>query len=298
MRSPIPLVAPVTEGTPDVEIVEGTRREIPFRRPSDQVVAERVVDGVCWYTFTRVGDTVVGRFFGLADFVVDDDLRRVEYHLEPGADAALVPVLFAGTVVAFLLMARGCLVLHASAVELDGKALAFMGFSGQGKTTVAALACTVGLRLVADDVLPVHVDEAGVWCVPGAIELRLRGRSLETAFGSDIRSRVTVDDRWAVRPEVVSAGRLELGWITVPVPDRECQQVAARRLGAAEATFEIIRYQRIEGWRSPVHVRAQLSLAAGVAAMVPVRTVRIPWGPPFPDDLVDQVIRSCTVDYR
>ena len=89
------------------------------------------------YTFARCGDIVVARFFGLADFEIDTATAVVVSHPRPEADPAIVPILLTGTIVAYLLSVGGNLVLHASAVEVDGGALAFIGYSGQGKTTLA-----------------------------------------------------------------------------------------------------------------------------------------------------------------
>ena len=168
------LAAPEVNGAPDVEIVDGGVREVPLERPSPDVVAERVVNGEAWYTFARRGATVVGRFYGLADFEIssegwpgvgeDTGRQHVTFYRAPTAPLDLIAILIAGSLAAYLLSAEGRLVLHASAVEVDGKALAFVGQSGQGKTTMATLLCAAGYPFVADDLLPVgrSGDEAHV----------------------------------------------------------------------------------------------------------------------------------------
>src|SRR5262245_38064000 len=58
---------------------------------------------------------------------------------------------------------RGRLVLHASAVRMDGRVLAFCGEAGCGKSTLAAALVGEGAELIGDDVLPVGVaDEVTV----------------------------------------------------------------------------------------------------------------------------------------
>jgi hypothetical protein len=57
------------------------------------------------------------------------------------------------TVAPKLLSLRGVFVLHASAVELDGKLLVFSGRSGAGKTTSARAFARAGARLVSEDLL-------------------------------------------------------------------------------------------------------------------------------------------------
>jgi len=52
-----------------------------------------------------------------------------------------------------LLSLRGVFLLHASAVEIDGKLLVFSGRSGAGKTTSARAFALAGARLVCEDLL-------------------------------------------------------------------------------------------------------------------------------------------------
>lgn len=56
---------------------------------------------------------------------------------------------------------RGALLLHASAVAIDGGVVAIAGASGTGKSTLAAALVGAGGRLVADDAVWI-TDEAGV----------------------------------------------------------------------------------------------------------------------------------------
>jgi hypothetical protein len=77
----------------------------------------------------------------------DGDLhrRRVAFHAGPGP--ALNPDLFR-LLCSFLLMRKGGVLLHASAVVDRGRAWVFSGPSGSGKTTIAGLA---GGRVVLND---------------------------------------------------------------------------------------------------------------------------------------------------
>ena len=61
-----------------------------------------------------------------------------------------------GAVLAVLLHQRGKLVLHASAVALDGKVVAFIGGKGSGKSTMAAALYGRGHELLADDVVAIE----------------------------------------------------------------------------------------------------------------------------------------------
>lgn len=60
-----------------------------------------------------------------------------------------------GTCMGAVLLQRGILPLHGSAVVMDGKAYAFVGESGVGKSTLANAWVAQGYRLLSDDVVAV-----------------------------------------------------------------------------------------------------------------------------------------------
>ena len=294
VRSPLALSAPIVSGPADVEVIEGVVRPVPYERPSADVIAERVVDGVAWYTFARCGETVIGRIYRLADFIIDTGSRQVVFRRDPACVPEVVAILLSGTVTAYLLSAEGGLVLHASAVEVDGKAVAFVGLSGQGKTTVATLLCTEGYPLVTDDVLPVDAHGGEVTCVPGGIELRVRDKSQELAdwLASDVPRRRTADERLAMAVPVTRADLLPLATVIIPWPDRQFTAVSARRLSAGEAAMSLARFQRVEGWTSPKVLRAQFEAITAVVGSVPVFEMHIPWGPPFRRNLAIEIMTA------
>ena len=79
-----------------------------------------------------------------------------------------------GSAFGALLHQRGLLPLHANAIEIDGKAVAFMGASGAGKSTLAAWFHDRGHRVLADDVCVVRFDGDGLpFACAGLPRLRL-----------------------------------------------------------------------------------------------------------------------------
>jgi hypothetical protein len=77
-----------------------------------------------------------------------------------------------------LLHERNHLILHASAVEIDGKAIAFLGACGGGKSTMAAALHALGYNIVADDVLCVDFrGETHPLILPGFPFLKLHHES-------------------------------------------------------------------------------------------------------------------------
>jgi hypothetical protein len=106
----------------------------------------------------------------------------------PGADPALLRVVLAGRMMAFLLRQRGWLPLHASGILLGGQAVLFLGASGTGKSTTAAAFHARGHQVITDDVAPVRVT-AGGECIlhPAGPVLRLREDSRSVFGGTEPR---------------------------------------------------------------------------------------------------------------
>lgn len=118
------------------------------------------------------------RISGGREIVVDPD---------PAAPRRNVSLFLMGSAFGALLHQRGLLPLHANAVEVNGRAAAFMGPSGAGKSTLAACFHQRGYRIVADDVCVVRFGDAGhAQVAPGLPRLRLWAQSLE-AIGRETK---------------------------------------------------------------------------------------------------------------
>lgn len=292
VRSDVPLSLGRSSSEPaDVEIRSGPSSPVPDEAPGGRVVAQMTLDGCSRYTGVDGGHTFTLRVHGICDFVISRDLRAVECRLDPGADPEYLPILLRGTVAAFLLGLAGRGVLHASAVDAGGSAIAIVGHSGSGKSTLAALLCSSGARLVSDDVLPVEVGAAAL-CRRSSDELRLRpaAASLVRGFGDGVTRRVTADGRLAIRPPGTVHGCLPLQALVIPLPSRTVGSLAVRRLSPAEAVFALARFPRIVGWRPHHLLRAQFDLLTRLAVIVPVWSAVVPWGPPFAPGLADELL--------
>ena len=232
------------------------------------------------YVGAEDGTATVLRLPGVCDFVIDRDLGRVECRADPATDVRFVAVLLAGLVVSVVLGLGGHFVLHASAVEVSGRAMAFAGVSGTGKSTLAALLCGAGARLVTDDVLRVGM-EPGPVCVGGAPQLRLRSgaRWALHRFADPPPSQPTVDFRLAVAPLPAQADRVPLSVILVPCISREAPAVQLRPLSGTEALTRMVGGLRVPGWKDRAVMRRQFQGLAQTVREVPVVEAVLPWGP-------------------
>jgi hypothetical protein len=105
-----------------------------------------------------------------------------EVILEAGTDPdmTLLRLYLFGSVMGIICHQRGLFPLHASAVALNGKAIAFCGPPGAGKSTLAARCVEAGARLVADDILVIAGRHSPYIMVnPGMPKLKLWRDALE-----------------------------------------------------------------------------------------------------------------------
>ena len=261
-------------------------RPVPATNPDGELVA-RVADrdGSPFYIITRTADTVTVRYPGLCEFVSDPLLRGAHVSLAPGQDPDVIPVLAGGLLLALHLRLRGELVLHASAVRVHDAALAFVGASGMGKSTMATLLCAAGHHLLTDDVLRVELYDEVAVARTGAVETRLREAARPLAASVVATSRNTADGRLAVAPAVHDGAPLPLAACVVPLPSRDHDRVQLSHLTGTRALMMLSRFPRIPGWVEPVTQAREFEQLADLVRRVGVFEARIPWGPPFPPEI-------------
>ncbi len=107
--------------------------------------------------------------------------RTIRVSPLPEAPAARVRMYVLGTCMGVLLMQRGMLPLHGSAVLLNGQAYAFVGESGAGKSTLAAAFVRAGFSLLSDDVIALQLSasQAAPIVLPAYPQQKLSETSLQ-----------------------------------------------------------------------------------------------------------------------
>lgn len=270
---------------------------IRWGQPRTRRAQGRQVDGVLlldsgsrrygYVIVERPGGSHLLRFFGACDAEISADLAEVTVHPVVGADPGISVVLATGAVLAYLLVRRGHLVLHGSAVATGDGALAFVAPSGGGKSTMATLLCADGAGLVTDDVLRVDLDgpHAPVPSVrAGATGLRLRkgADTLVGLFEAGVPGRhVSADLRQVLTPGGDVPDALPLRAIVLPVPQHGLDALVVEPVDPKQAVFDLLGFPRLLGWRDRAYLARHLGEVAALVAGVPVLRARVPWGPPF-----------------
>jgi hypothetical protein len=88
-------------------------------------------------------------------------------------DRAVLRAYVLGAAMAFVLRQRGALVLHASCVARGDTAIAFLGGSGWGKSTLASAFHRQGYRLITDDVMAIALETPTPQVIPSFPEVKL-----------------------------------------------------------------------------------------------------------------------------
>lgn len=280
----------------DVRVHLGAPVPATRQVPPGDVVAQWSTDSGLTATFVRgVDGCHLLRFEATCDVVVDPRAERVTVHMVEGVSESMGGVLVGGTVLSFVLMLRGETILHASAVDVGGRAVGFVGSSGMGKTTLATLMCRDGALLVTDDVLRLGRGADGSpGCALGATELRLRAAAagLTDEFAEGGSHRPTADDRRALSVPLATEEPVPLAALLIPRPRRDSSVLALTRLQPTAAALSLLSFPRILGLRDQAMLTAQLGQMSEVAERVPVLMADVPWGPPFQPDLPGRLLAA------
>lgn len=136
-------------------------------------------DGNSWTQFYHTETGYLIRFPGLADFQISADGLQVTCTPTPVTTKETVEHLYLNQVLPLALSKTGKLALHASVVEINNSAVAFIAKSGRGKSTLAASFSTNGYRFLTDDGLLINKTNTEYLALPNHPSIRLWDDSCE-----------------------------------------------------------------------------------------------------------------------
>jgi hypothetical protein len=176
---------------------------------------------------------------------VSADGKHVQGWAASGVQPGTMQHLYLNQAMPLALSRQGKLVLHASAVEVDRAAIAFVGASGQGKSTLAASFATNGARFLTDDGLYLEASTSELVAYPSHPSLRLWQDSELAVLGQHAATSAPVQytnkERFLAGPRIAFCDE--------PRPLRRvyflgagtAQCVAIRRIRPAAALLELVR---------------------------------------------------------
>ena len=288
VSSAIGLPAPraQSEAPPyDLRFEWGEPGRVADSPPSGAVLAGLETGGGRVYALTETENGYLMSISQIGQFEIASDLQSVRVHSRPNVPSELIALFLIGNVIACVLTLTGEPVLHASAVQIGDSALAFLGESGMGKSTLAALLCADGARLITDDLLRLLPDGLDFRCFAGTRQLRLRpGAALVAENFPACRRGTTADHRIAVTMDE-NQSMPGLAAIVIPRLSRERKALKVRRLQRSASLFHLMAFPRLAGLQQKHHLQRQLDFFGHIAARIPIFEAAIPWGQPTPRGL-------------
>lgn len=259
-----------------------TREEGPAPDGEDvEVLARDRVGDDLGVRLERVGPELRISYDDTGSFDVSEDGTRIRWRPGPAADAENVRLDVVGRVLPLALHRQGLICLHASAATTGDGAVAFLGPTGAGKSTMALTLSDLGAGVLTDDALPVEPGDPPR-VRPGVERIRLRD-DVARASGRDGRGPGDPDRRVEITPAAAlapggSGVPLAALYVLTPVeagaPGGE--SVRRERLRGPEAALALLGETKIgfllAPWRGPELLRA----CAALERSVPVHRLRVP----------------------
>jgi hypothetical protein len=212
------------------------------------------------------------------------DGRHIVVDPAPGASERNLRLFLLGSAMGALLHQRGLLPLHANAIDLGGRAVAFSGHSGAGKSTIAAWFHDRGHTILADDVCVIGFDEAGrALAYPGIPRLRLWREALEASG----RNAGAYDRSFDDMEKYDVPTRFEAGLEPLPLAavyllrkaEEECRGAAIERLTGVSAVETLVSNTYRGGYLKTIgRTGEHLAACLKVARAVPVFRAQRLWG--------------------
>lgn len=193
---------------------------------------------------------------------------------EPQVEERLLHLPILGILLAIILHQRGCLVLHGSAVAIDGKTAVFIASKGWGKSTLAATLYGRGHHLVTDDLVVIaSKTREHPRVVPSFPQLKLLPEAAAFALGDCPENLPRLASGYEKR-----ARRNIERFVEAPLPLGAVyqlargQEVAAQPLGLQEALKQLIThtyfaqgsYQLLQGQPGAVHFQQCMEIIRNV----------------------------------
>jgi len=157
---PLPELVETTERSADIEVGTGSVMRVEEEQARDFGYSY-ITPEEAYFVQRGVGTVRIAQ----GRYITADPL--------PDADMGAIRVIIENMALGVALHQRGILTLHASAVLLGGRAVAFIGDKGWGKSTMAAHLFARGHMPLTDDVLAIDVEPQPPSMRPAYPQLKL-----------------------------------------------------------------------------------------------------------------------------
>ncbi len=226
------------------------------------------------------------RYEGLFDFLISAAGDRIFYRLLAEVPLESFQTYALGRIFSFALVKQGYEPLHAATVVVEGQAVAFMGASTFGKSSLAACFVTSGYPLLTDDVLRVEESHGHYVAFPGPPRLKLLPRVARLYLG-DVAAGTPINTRnlnapkrvYSLRAAQVCGKPVPLAAIYVVTGPRNVfrrQRIHIKSLPPVESLVKILTFTHNHELTGPARLARQFDAARQLIAKVPVRSLSYP----------------------
>jgi len=163
----------------DVELLEGSAEAL-----ARAAVYVSPIQSSWWAQSAVLPDgSAYRRWTNLFEFLVTPDARQIQARLLGRFDHEAMLAYLLVDALSFSMVRLGREPLHATAVVTDRGAIAFLGNSGDGKSTLAAVLLERGAKLLTDDMLVLTRVKNRWLAEPGPPRIKLYRQMAERIFG-------------------------------------------------------------------------------------------------------------------
>jgi hypothetical protein len=172
--------------------------------------------------------------------------------------------------------------LHATVLDIGGRAVGFLGQSGAGKSTLAAYLISRGADLITDDMLRVEFVDGAMLAHAGPYRLKL----LDGPATSFLPDAVTDGHFNALSGKIMVRPRKEARQHRPPAPlaalfhigspDEEPATVSSRRLSGLELARTLMSSAMDTRYAKSSRMERQIRFAGRLADVLPVHMLRYP----------------------
>jgi hypothetical protein len=212
------------------------------------------------------------------EFMISPDGSLISSYALSAPQESVLETLVLGPVISFALLKLGIEQIHATAVVIDGEAVAFVGESTFGKSTLAASFVQAGCKLLTDDLLVVTRSDGRVWAQPGPQRIKLFPETAREVLGYSDENveRNPLTPKLLIPLDAQSFQQTAVPLKTVyvlNVPNSTSTRITIRTMSQRNACINLLRNNYNTVIMDSARVQEPFALATSIATTVPVKTL-------------------------
>ena len=172
------LIKECTDREPDIYIVQGV---MPAKYEAEERYMCNIEQGESYFN-----NSILKMYI--------EEGKTLTYQILVEVNESNYKAFLLGYGISILLLQRGMLAIHCSALLIQGKAYLIAGRSGSGKSTVTSHLLRGDVKLLADDIAAVYKDEKGQVVVEPAFPYQKLCRDAALEMGYELDKLIYIDE--------------------------------------------------------------------------------------------------------